>query len=72
MSTDQLIKELDELEAMAELMAVKASMFKDHFCRAREALHAGVSTPANPTKKDLSKVGADAVARRHKRLNKKK
>lgn len=71
MSTDQLIKELNELEAMAELMEERASRMKNNCRRAKESLIAGVSTPAAPSAKDLSKVAADAVTRRRARLAKK-
>jgi hypothetical protein len=63
--TRQIINEINELAAVADLMQEKVSSIKE-FCRKAKATMGGVST--TPIKKDLEKIATDAVAKRRARM----
>lgn len=63
--TRQIINEINELDALADLMQEKFTSIKE-FCRKAKATMEGVSTPS--IKKDLDKIAVDAVAKRRARM----
>lgn len=64
--TKMIVTGWAELEAAAELMEEKAIQMKD-ICRRAKAAMGEVST--SPIQQHLDKIGADAVAKRRKRMN---
>jgi hypothetical protein len=59
--------DIDELEALSDLMQEKVNNIKKYCRQAKATIKEGVSTPS--ISNELEKLGAAAVAKRRARLN---